>query len=109
MNARLSTEQKLDWLQLIRCDNVGPRTFRSLLNRYGGAAQALAALPELIRKSKGRPITLASRENALREWELAEKSGARFIALGEADYPAGLCAIDASPPLIAVGGTTVVL
>jgi DNA processing protein len=104
MNARLSTEQKLDWLQLIRCDNVGPRTFRSLLNRYGGAAQALAALPELIRKSKGRPITLASRENALREWELAEKSGARFIALGEADYPAGLCAIDASPPLIAVRG-----
>ena len=40
MNAPLSTEQKLDWLQLIRCDNIGPRTFRSLLNRYGGAAQA---------------------------------------------------------------------
>jgi DNA processing protein len=104
MNAPLSTEQKLDWLQLIRCDNVGPRTFRSLLNRYGDAAQALAALPALIRKSKGRPITLASRENALREWELAEKSGARFIALGEAGYPAALCAIDAPPPLIAVRG-----
>jgi DNA processing protein len=99
-----SMQEKLDWLQLIRCDNIGPRTFHSLLNRYGGAAQALAALPELIRKSRGRPITLASRESALREWELAEKFDARFVALGEPDYPAGLRAIDAPPPLIAVRG-----
>src|SRR5271157_5557268 len=101
---RLSTEQKLDWLQLIRCENVGPRTFRALLNRHGGAAQALAALPELIRKGKGRPIKMATRDSALREWETAEKFGARFIALGEKDYPAGLRAIEAPPPLIALRG-----
>ena len=101
---RLSTEQKLDWLQLIRCENVGPRTFRTLLNRHGGAAQALAALPELIRKGKGRPIVMATREKILREWETAEKCGARFVALGEPDYPPGLRAIDAPPPLIAMRG-----
>jgi DNA processing protein len=100
----LTTEQKLDWLQLIRCDNVGPRTFLALLNRYGGATQALAALPDLIRQGKSRAVKLATRESALREWETAEKMGARFIALGEPDYPPGLRAIDAPPPLIAVRG-----
>jgi DNA processing protein len=29
---RLTDEQRLDWLRLIRSENVGPRTFRALLN-----------------------------------------------------------------------------
>ncbi|WP_294538054.1 DNA-processing protein DprA [uncultured Rhodoblastus sp.] len=101
---RLSTEQKLDWLQLIRCENVGPRTFRALLNRHGGAAQALAALPELIRRGKGRAIVMATRESVLREWERAERLGARFVALGEGEYPPGLRAIEAPPPLLCLRG-----
>ena len=32
---RLSEEQRLDWLRLIRTDNIGPRTFRDLVNHYG--------------------------------------------------------------------------
>src|SRR5258705_288569 len=47
---RLTETQKLDWLRLIRSENVGPRTFRTLLNHYGGARAALAALPELARR-----------------------------------------------------------
>ena len=31
-NTRLTETQKLDWLRLIRSENVGPRTFRSLVN-----------------------------------------------------------------------------
>jgi DNA processing protein len=31
---RLSAEQRLDWLRLIRSDNVGPRTFRDLVNTF---------------------------------------------------------------------------
>jgi DNA processing protein len=30
-SVRLSDEQRLDWLRLIRSDNVGPRTFRALI------------------------------------------------------------------------------
>ena len=37
MSRPLDDAQKLDWLQLIRSDNIGPRTFRTLINRYGGA------------------------------------------------------------------------
>ena len=47
--ARLTDEQKLDWLQLIRCENIGPRTFRSLIGPYGDAGAALAALPGLLK------------------------------------------------------------
>ena len=47
---RLTDEQRLDWLRLIRSDNVGPRTFRTLLNHCGGARAALDALPELARR-----------------------------------------------------------
>ena len=45
----LSDEQRIEWLRLIRSDNVGPRTFRDLINHFGGATQALAALPSLAR------------------------------------------------------------
>ena len=40
---RLNDEQRLDWLRLIRSENVGPRTFRALLNHYGGARAAPSA------------------------------------------------------------------
>ncbi len=101
---RLADEEKLDWLQLIRCENIGPRTFRALMRRYGDAGAALRALPDLIRQGRGRPVKLASRESALREWEQAQKFSARFVALPEPDYPPGLRAIDSPPPLIAVRG-----
>src|SRR5262249_32467732 len=52
---RLSEEQRLDWLCLIRSDNVGPRTFRALVNHYGGARAALAALPDLARPRGAGP------------------------------------------------------
>src|SRR5262249_58051709 len=42
-DVRLSDEQRLDWLRLIRSDNVGPRTFRALINHFGGARGARGA------------------------------------------------------------------
>jgi DNA processing protein len=33
----LSDEQKLNWLRLIRSDNVGPATFRDLINHFRSA------------------------------------------------------------------------
>jgi DNA processing protein len=99
----LSDAQRLDWLRLIRSENVGPRTFRALFDRHGGAAQALAELPDIARRT-GRSLRIASREDAEREMEVAARWGVRFVALGEADYPRALRAIDSAPPLIAVRG-----
>jgi DNA processing protein len=100
----LGDEQRLDWLQLIRCENIGPRGFHKLMIRHGSAQQALAALPALIRQGVGRKIVMADRAAAARELEAAQKIGARYVALGEADYPVGLMHIEAPPPLICLRG-----
>lgn len=99
----LSDGQRLDWLRLIRSESVGPRTFRALMNRFGGAAAALDALPDLARQS-GRTIRLCTLAEAEREFAATMRVGARLIGLGEASYPRPLQAIDSAPPLIAVRG-----
>ena len=42
----LSDFQRICWLRLIRADNVGPATFRSLINHFGSAEAALDAFAE---------------------------------------------------------------
>lgn len=100
---QLSDAQRLAWLRLIRSENVGPRTFRALVNRYGGAEEALRALPDLARKA-GRSIRVASREEAERELHQSGRLGIVFVATGEVDYPKALQAIDSAPPLVAIRG-----
>jgi DNA processing protein len=101
---RLDDRQRFDWLRLIRSENVGPRTFRALLNQYGGASAALAALPGLTRKG-GKPIRIASVEEVEKELDVARKLGVRFIAMGESAYPAPLREIVDPPPMIAARGS----
>jgi DNA processing protein len=96
--------------RVIRSDNVGPRTFRALINRYGNARAALAALPDLARRGGAtRHPRICSREEAERELAATNAIGARFIAVGEPDYPQRLAMIDDPPPLISVRGNTAVL
>jgi DNA processing protein len=102
--ARLTDAQRLDWLRLIRSENVGPRTFRALVNHYGGAGAALDALPGLARQRLGKPIKVAARDACLAEMEAMTRLGAFFVAVGEPDYPEALRAIDAPPPLLSVRG-----
>jgi len=104
----LTDRQRLDWLRLIRSESVGPRTFRSLMNRFGGASAALDALPEIARQA-GRRLRLCSPGEAEREMVALERLGGVFLAMGEAGYPAALQAIDTAPPLIAVIGQAQVL
>jgi DNA processing protein len=107
---RLGDEQRLDWLRLIRSQNIGPRTFRALINHYGGARSALAALPSLARRGGAdASMKICSQAEAEREMEAANKLGVDFVALGETAYPARLQMIDDAPPLIAVRGHAAVL
>jgi DNA processing protein len=101
---KLTDEQKLDWLRLIRSDNIGPRTFRELINHFGGAGEALKALPGLSKRGGGRDIRIFSREDAAREFASVKAHGATLIALGEGLYPARLAAIDDPPPLLIARG-----
>src|SRR6186997_1280491 len=78
---KLSDEQRLDWLQLIRSENIGPRTFRELINRYGGARGAIDALPTLATRGGAPHFRLLPREDAERELAAINVRGARLVAL----------------------------
>lgn len=102
---QLSDAERVDWLRLIRTENVGPITFRQLLRRFGTAAAALEALPELAKRGgRTRPIQICPRAEALREIEATAAAGARLIARGEPDYPSVLATLDDSPPVLTLKG-----
>lgn len=105
----LSTDEKRDWLRLIRSENVGPLTFFRLLDRFGSVATALDALPSLARRGGGRNIRIADRAAADRELAAAERVGARIVAWGEPDYPPLLHHVDDAPPLLFVRGQAALL
>jgi DNA processing protein len=88
----LTDEERIDWLRLIRSENVGPRTFRALVNQFGDAR---AALPGLARRGGASGAArICSRADAEREIKAAGAAGVRFLALGEPGYPWRLAMID---------------
>jgi DNA processing protein len=104
---RLTDEQRLDWLRLIRSNNVGPRTFRALVNHCGGAG---VALPTPARRGGAAgPAKVDSHAEAEQEIDSARALGVEFIALGEPEYPPRLQMIDDAPPLIAQRGNRAAL
>ena len=106
---RLSDRQRLNWLRLIRTDNIGPATFRDLINRFGSAETAIEMLPELTRQGGAlRMLRVPSIAEAEIEMDAARAAGARFVAIGETDYPQMLRRVDNPPPLIAVKGNAAV-
>jgi DNA processing protein len=102
----LDAEEKLAWLRLIRSENVGPITFFRLLDRFGTAAAALAALPDLARRGgrSKKAITVCPRDAAVTEIEATTALGVRLVARDETGYPPLLAHIEDPPPLIAVRG-----
>jgi DNA processing protein len=107
--AHLTDDQRLDWLRLIRAEKVGPRTFRALINQFGGAGPALEALPDLARRGGRQALKVPTRAEAEKELAAAARLGVRFVAMGEPEYPKALQATDTAPPLVGVRGSTEIL
>jgi len=104
-NPTLTDAQRIDWLRLIRAENVGPRTFRSLVNHFGSARAALERLPELARRGGGsRSQRIPSEDDARRELEASSRLGVHLIAPGEDGYPPRLAVLEDAPPLLGVRG-----
>ncbi|MDF2094681.1 DNA-processing protein DprA [Fodinicurvata sp. CAU 1616] len=101
----LSEAERLARLQLARTENVGPVTFRQLLQRYGSADAALEALPELARRGgRRRPVRLCRREAATREMERLAEIGAQLLIYGDGDFPPPLAAVSDAPPTLSLQG-----
>ncbi|MDB5448358.1 MAG: dprA protein [Phenylobacterium sp.] len=105
MTRSLSERERREWLTLARTENVGPVTFDQLVDRFGSAAKALEALPELARRG-GRAAGLKLPSAAEIDQELAagEALGARLICACEPEFPQALAALDPPPPLLWVRG-----
>ena len=103
----LANESLFDVLRLIRTLNVGSVTFYQLMQRFGTAAAALDALPDLsLRGGRRSALTPCAAELAEREIKAAQKFGSRMIMYGAPEYPKPLTALHDAPPVITVTGNT---
>jgi len=98
------TDDLADRLRLLRTSGIGPVTYRHLIARFGSAAEALAAVPDLARRGGGKAPTLRSRDDAQREIARVEQLGARFLVLGQGLYPRLLAELEDAPPLLIAKG-----
>ena len=106
----LSENERIDWLRLARSENVGSKTFFSLLALYGSAANALARVQEMsLRGGRKQPITLFSASDAKKEIAASNRYGATLIAACEPDFPRYLLEIKDCPPILTVRGNAALL
>ncbi|MGN6277747.1 MAG: DNA-processing protein DprA [Sphingomonas sp.] len=91
-------------LRLIRTPRIGPVTYAQLIARFGSAAAALEALPMLASRGGGAAPKIADERIVEREMRAVEKLGARYLMLGDPDYPPLLAELDDAPVAMTVRG-----
>lgn len=94
----------IDRLRLVRSPGIGPVTYRQLIARFGSAAAALAAVPDLAARGGGKPPRLTTIAEAEREGARVEALGARYLVLGQGLYPSSLAELDDAPAVLTVKG-----
>ncbi|SFJ65859.1 DNA processing protein [Bradyrhizobium sp. Gha] len=109
-SVELTEQERIDRLRLIRSDNVGPRTFRSLVDHFGSARAALERLPDLARRGgASRSGRICTVDEARAELAASRAFGIAWLAPGEDGYPDRLSTLDDAPPLLAVRGDVATL
>ena len=92
-------------LRLIRSPRIGPVAYRQLIARFGSADAALEALPGLAMRGGGGSPVIADPAAIRREMAATAKLRARYLFLGDPDYPAMLAELENAPPALIVRGT----
>lgn len=101
----LPEAERIARLRLIRSQNVGPVTFRELLERFGDARRALDALPDLARRGgRARPISICSKAAAAREFEQTRETAVEIVVFGDDAYPRSLAATEDAPGVLLIKG-----
>ncbi|VVT17711.1 DNA-processing protein DprA [Erythrobacter sp. EC-HK427] len=101
---KLSQDEAFARIRLLRSANIGPVSYSQLLSRFGTAAEALEALPDLAARGAKRNYTPAARDRIEREIAEARKAGARYLFHDMPDYPALLAEMENAPPIITMRG-----
>jgi len=100
------------WLKLIRLDNVGPITFRKLIDHFGSidrvlgtSASELAKIDGIGFKTGEQIAATRDKFDATAELELADKLGVWIIHLNDKRYPPVLKQIYDPPPVLYIKGS----
>jgi len=99
----VSEQERFDRLRLIRSPRIGPVTFRQLMARFGRAGDALRAVPELASRGGGK-ASVADVGAVEQEIARSKTLGARYLLMGDKDYPFLLEQMEGSPPALIVRG-----
>lgn len=99
----LSRDEAFARIRLLRSPNVGPVSYFQLLRRFGTAADALDALPDIAARGGGR-YRLASVTAIEDEVAALRKAGGRYLFHDSADYPQELARLENPPPILTVRG-----
>lgn len=99
----MSEKERFDRLRLIRSPRIGSVSYRQLLARFGSATEALRAIPDLAQRGGGK-ASVADAGVVEREIAASRALGARYLLMGDADYPALLDQMDGAPPALIVRG-----
>ncbi|MFX4222740.1 MAG: DNA-processing protein DprA [Thalassobaculum sp.] len=101
----LPDRERLARLRLIRTENVGPMTFRQLLERFGSAERAIEALPDLARRGgRRKALSVPSPRAAEREFDANIGLGAELVVFGDPVYPPALAAVEDAPAAFSLIG-----
>lgn len=104
MSSSSSSNETLDWLRLIRTENVGPVTFYKLLERFGTAAHALDALPDLAKRGGKKSFTPYPKTQAEDEIAALTALGGQHVTRADKAYPPLLAHVEDAPPVLTVLG-----
>lgn len=104
-NPHLRGTDPVDALRLIRSENVGPMTFFQLVKLCGSVAKAIEMAPSISQRGgRKKPLRIASKADAQKEYEALTKFGARLLLFGEPEYPRLLQTVADAPPVLTVRG-----
>jgi DNA processing protein len=98
-----------DRWQLLQSANVGPVTYRQLLQRFGSAANALKALPDLSRRGGGRELQVADRSRIEAQLAQMTAQGIQLLCHDDAHYPEQLRQSGNAPPILLCQGNVALL
>ena len=101
--AALAQDEAFARIRLLRSPNIGPVSYRQLLQRFGDATRALEALPDLAGRGGNayRPAPAARIEA---EIAAVRGAGARYLFHDAGEYPALLGELESAPPILIVRG-----
>ena len=99
----------IDRLRLARTHRVGPVSYRQLVARFGSATAAIAALPDLVRRSGGRAAKVADPVDIEAEVERVQRLGGEYLFVDSDRYPHQLGELQNAPIALIVRGDTKLL